>query len=119
MTSLAELLLLYAQQFEDQHAPQNITIAMREAAVEIERQRGTVLELLGQVGQLSDEITRLRAEVAKLREALEKMLAAVCGTTGFAAAVRQASGLAYPWPHLDAAERIARAALALKEKADD
>jgi hypothetical protein len=37
--SLSELLLLYAQQFEDQHAPQNITIALREAAKELDRLR--------------------------------------------------------------------------------
>jgi hypothetical protein len=35
--SLSDLLLLYAQQFEDQHAPQNMTIALREAAKELDR----------------------------------------------------------------------------------
>lgn len=50
--SLSKLLLLYAQQFEDQHAPQNMTIALREAA---------------------DTITRLTAEVERLRAALEKI----------------------------------------------
>ena len=37
--SLSKLLLLYAQQFEDQHAPQNMTIALREAAKELDRLR--------------------------------------------------------------------------------
>jgi hypothetical protein len=37
--SLSQLLLLYAQQMEDQHAPMNMTIALREAAAEIERLR--------------------------------------------------------------------------------
>lgn len=40
--SLSKLLLLYAQQFEDQHAPQNVTIALREASTEIERLRGVL-----------------------------------------------------------------------------
>ncbi len=48
----------------------------------------------------------------KLREALEKLHHAVCGETGFAAAVRQESGKAYPWPALDIADELARAALA-------
>ena len=40
--SLSKLLLLYAQQFEDQHAPQNVTIALREASAEIDRLRGVL-----------------------------------------------------------------------------
>ena len=46
----------------------------------------------------------------KLREALEKLHHAVCGETGFAAAVRQESGKAYPWPALDIADELARPA---------
>lgn len=38
MSSIADLLRLYAQQFEDQHAPQNMTIALREASSLIEKQ---------------------------------------------------------------------------------
>ena len=56
-------------------------------------------------------IATLKARISLLEAALQKMLDATCGPTGFAAAVRQASGLAYPWPHLDAAEREARAVL--------
>ena len=40
--SLSKLLLLYAQQFEDQHAPQNVTVALREASTEIDRLRGVL-----------------------------------------------------------------------------
>lgn len=47
-----------------------------------------------------------------LREALEAMVQAVCGDSGFAQAVRRDSGFAYPWPALEIAEDKARAALA-------
>ena len=40
--SLSKLLLLYAQQFEDQHAPQNVTIALREASAEIDKLRAVL-----------------------------------------------------------------------------
>ena len=46
-----------------------------------------------------------------VRHALKELLHAVCGETGFANAVRQHSGKAYPWPALDIAEQNARAAL--------
>ena len=36
---IANWLRMYAQQFEDQHAPQNMTIALREAAKELDRLR--------------------------------------------------------------------------------
>jgi hypothetical protein len=39
---IANWLRMYAQQFEDQHAPQNMTIALREAAKEIERLRAAL-----------------------------------------------------------------------------
>ncbi len=45
--SLSKLLLLYAQQFEDQHAPQNMTIALREASAEIDRLRGVLQRVRG------------------------------------------------------------------------
>jgi len=50
-------------------------------------------------------------ENARLRAALERLIHAVCGETGFAECVRRDSGKAYPWPALDAAEAEARAAL--------
>ncbi|WPM83120.1 hypothetical protein R5W60_21740 (plasmid) [Brucella pseudintermedia] len=51
------------------------------------------------------------ARAAVLEEALRKLLHAVCGETGFANAVRQESGHAYPWPALDIAEAFAISAL--------
>ena len=48
-----------------------------------------------------------RAELARAIEAVRQMHHAVCGETGFAAAVRADSGRAYPWPALDLAEEIA------------
>lgn len=59
---------------------------------------------------------------AELLAALRDLRQAVCGETGFASAVREHSGLAYPWPALDIAEakadavlsRAARAALEAK-----
>ena len=53
----------------------------------------------------------------RLAEALEWMLHSVCHETGFAAAVRAHSGLAYPWPQLDISEDAARQALAEYRKA--
>ena len=61
MTDTAEWLRMYARQLEDQHAPSNLSIGMREAANQMDQQRETTLQLLGQVGQLSDEIEKLRA----------------------------------------------------------
>ena len=61
--------------------------------------------------QAADEIERLRGEIERLRAALKDMLHAVCGETGFAAAVRAHSETAYPWEPLDIAEEKARAAL--------
>lgn len=46
-----------------------------------------------------------------LRDALATLLHAVCGETGFANAVRSATGKAYPWPALDIAEEKAKKAL--------
>ena len=65
-------------------------------------------------GGLQDFITALsralldaRAERDRAIEAVRQMHHAVCGETGFAAAVRADSGRAYPWPALDLAEEIA------------
>jgi hypothetical protein len=54
----------------------------------------------------------LIAAAPDLLAALESLLQAVCGETGFANAVRVHSGTAYPWPALDAAEELARDAIA-------
>lgn len=48
----------------------------------------------------------------EVRDALHELLHAVCDETGFAQAVRNDSGMAYPWEPLDFAEAKARAALA-------
>lgn len=55
---------------------------------------------------------RLIAAAPDLLEALLALKKAVCGETGFANAVRQVSGTAYPWPELDIAEEAAAAAIA-------
>jgi ferredoxin-NADP reductase len=68
----------------------------------------------GKYAVVCDLNQRLRAEVEALREALGDMVQAVCGPTGFAAAVREHAQLGYPWPALDQAEAKARAALTRK-----
>jgi len=59
------------------------------------------------------------AYVAGLKTALQAMLGAVCGPTGFAEAVRQNSGHAYPWYSLDDAGAMSRAALSARPDAPD
>ncbi len=65
MSSIADLLRLYAQQFEDQHAPQNMTIALREASSLIEKQ--------------FDAIKTANEETERLRAALEQIAANTYG----------------------------------------
>ena len=64
MTDLPARLVRLAQQLEDQHAPQHMTILMREAAKEMEQN-------LGQVAKLFEEITRLRAALRVAAHELE------------------------------------------------
>lgn len=59
MSSIADLLRLYAQQFEDQHAPQNMTIALREASSLLEKQ-------FDAIKTSSEEIERLRAALEQI-----------------------------------------------------
>jgi len=59
----------------------------------------SAIEVSGNPGQL-EQSPRAQA----LEEALRNILHAVCGETGFANAVRQVSGLPWPWPSLDIAE---------------
>jgi ferredoxin-NADP reductase len=87
----------------------------KEAAAEIERLNGVIQNM--RYAEDEDK-NRCVVESERLRAALEGMLWAVCGPNGFAAAIRQTSGMAYPWPTLDAAEREATAALA-QEKPHD
>ena len=68
---IAEWLRLYARHFEDLHAPQNVTIGMREAADEIERLR-QVLENIQQARVLQGKaIVDAANEIEHLRLALE------------------------------------------------
>jgi hypothetical protein len=76
--SLSDLLLLYAQQFEDQHAPQNMTIALREAAKELDRlQAGgcardqSTTQYCAEAAMLAVENERLRAALDITTEGLE------------------------------------------------
>ena len=71
--SLSQLLLLYAQQMEDQHAPQNMTIALREAAKELDRlyaggcarDQGTT-QYCAEAAALAEENERLQAALAEI-----------------------------------------------------
>ena len=52
-----------------------------------------------------------RENAVEIQAALKALLQAVCGETGFANAVRTATGTAYPWEPLDIAEARALAIL--------
>jgi hypothetical protein len=80
-------LLLYAQQFEDQHAPQNMTIALREAAKELDRlyaggcarDQGTT-QYCAEAASFAelfagarDALAEVNAENERLRAALEEI----------------------------------------------
>jgi hypothetical protein len=71
--SLSDLLLLYAQQFEDQHAPQNMTIALREAAKELDRLRAGGCARDQSTTQYCAEAARLVEENERLRATLERI----------------------------------------------
>jgi len=75
--SLSSLLLLYAQQFEDQHAPQNMTIALREAARELDRLYAGGCARDQGTTQYCAEAAAKDAEIANLRAEREEMLAAL------------------------------------------
>ena len=68
-------------------------------------------EVVGSIALLTARAEKAEAERDALRAALYALHHAVCGETGFANAVRTASGLAYPWPALDAAEESAISAM--------
>ena len=79
--SLSERLRMYAQQFEDQHAPENITLALREGADEIERLRAEVQTWVNHtktaVWSDSEEVKMLTADNERLRDALLDIVAVV------------------------------------------
>lgn len=56
-------------------------------------------------------LSELLSSLVEAREALAGLHHAVCGETGFAAAVRGVSGTPYPWPALDLADEKAIRAL--------
>jgi hypothetical protein len=65
--SLSKLLLLYAQQFEDQHAPQNVTIALREASAELDLLEMLATDREEYLQLLTDENNKLRATLQRVR----------------------------------------------------
>jgi hypothetical protein len=71
--SLSSLLLLYAQQFEDQHAPQNMTIALREAAKELDRLQAGGCARDQSTTQYCAEAASKDAEIARLRSILQRV----------------------------------------------
>jgi hypothetical protein len=84
--SLSDLLLLYAQQFEDQHAPQNMTIALREAAKELDRlQAGgcardqSTTQYCAEAARLAVESEQNRIDLEEYRRDVERLTAALRG----------------------------------------
>lgn len=65
-SGIAARLLRLAQQLEDQHAPDHMTILLREASSRLFDHLTETLEMLGHIGQLSDEIERLRKSVNQI-----------------------------------------------------
>ena len=111
----------------DELKPRDIDGHLSDAIQDCLRQRfGLVLStsettIMAQ-GAIAALNTRTASPAAQdgLVEALEGLLHAVCGETGFANAVRGTAGKAYPWPALDMAEEKARKALfAIKEQHHD
>jgi N-acetyl-anhydromuramyl-L-alanine amidase AmpD len=68
----------------------------------------------GTYADLNRQIETLQSRIEALEAALRGMVQAVCGETGFAAAVRNDTGLPFPWPALDIAEERAKQALESK-----
>jgi hypothetical protein len=73
-----------------------------------DRNKELTLQLLATSGQAADALDKL----AKAGEALKSLHHAVCGENGFAAAVRNHSGKAYPWEPLDIADEQTKTVLA-------
>ena len=61
--------------------------------------------------RLAERLHKTEGLLAKAVEALKSLHHAVCGETGFASAVRNHSGKAYPWEPLDIADAQTRAVL--------
>ena len=85
-----------------------------EARIAI-NQIGEAMGVLGIVQCLDDIVAEAKKRFAKLTKAVEALKSlhhAVCGKNGFAAAVRNHSGKAYPWEPLDIADEQTRDVLA-------
>jgi tartrate dehydratase alpha subunit/fumarate hydratase class I-like protein len=67
----------------------------------------------------TDEECLRNEKVRALVEAAQKLHHAVCDDTGFAFCVRADSGKAYPWPALDIADELVRAAIAAMQEVED
>ena len=74
MADIVERLRLYAQQFEDQHAPDQITLAMRAGADEIDRKKAEIASLLNTLADARTESMRLRAANRILRLGLNGLI---------------------------------------------
>jgi hypothetical protein len=80
---IANWLRMYAQQFEDQHAPQNMTIALREAAKELDRLYAGGCARDQGTTQYCAEAARLAVENERLRVALRGAYEVYAGSDGF------------------------------------
>ena len=97
MGDIVERLRLYAQQFEDQHAPDHITLALRAGADEIERKDAEIASLLNTLADARTESMRLRAALEELLWYTNQLELAVYDPA--------------EWPSTHGAVRAARAAL--------
>ena len=68
MADIVERLRLYAQQFEDQHAPDHITQALRAGADEIERKKAEISSLLNTLADARTENMKLRAALERIAD---------------------------------------------------
>ena len=82
MADIVERLRLYAQQFEDQHAPEQITLAMRAGADEIKRLRERT-EYWPDNAERDAVIRHQKEEIERLRAALREAYEVYAGSDGF------------------------------------
>jgi hypothetical protein len=81
---IANWLHMYAQQFEDQHAPQNMTIALREAALELNRlyaggcaRDQSTTQYCAEAARLAQENEQNRIDLEEYRRDVERLTAAL------------------------------------------
>lgn len=63
MSDTVEWLLMYARQFEDQHAPENLTIGLRQAADELDSLYVRYDDAMKRIQDMQAELEYLRQEV--------------------------------------------------------